>query len=323
MDRIDTARPSSAIHARSLGKAYGEIRALDSLDLTVPRNCVVGFLGPNGAGKSTTIKLLLGLIRPTSGTASVLGLDIVRDSMEIRRRVGYLAQQPRFYAELTVRDTLRFAARFYIAGPDSLIEARVEEALTLVGMSERAGRRVGGLSGGELQRVGIAQAWVNRPEILILDEPASALDPMGRRDVLDLIAGLREHSTVFFSTHILDDVQRVSDRVAILAAGRLVAEGPMEAFLAGPDRIDYELTARGAPDSMAARLRELPWVVTVERDPSHEGVRWRVTVTDERMAESQLLRHVLAEPAVEVASFGRVRQSLEDVFMAALDGETA
>ena len=178
-----------------LSKSYKNVQALKALNLEVKKNSIFGFLGPNGAGKTTTIKLLLGLARPTDGTATVFGHDISQESIEIRKRVGYLAQNPRYYNHMTARQTLRFVARFFYSGPKSAIESRVAETLDLVGLIDKADRPIKGFSGGELQRLGIAQAQVNYPDLLILDEPAASLDPMGRRDVLKVMERLREHTT--------------------------------------------------------------------------------------------------------------------------------
>jgi ABC-2 type transport system ATP-binding protein len=143
---------SIVIETKGLGKSFGVVQALKSLDLAVPKNSITGFLGPNGAGKTTTIRLLLGLNRPSSGRARVFGQDIVEESLEIRRRVGYLAQSPRFYDDMTARETLRFSARFFFRGPKAKIEERVSEMLDLVGLSEKADRPMRGFSGGERQR---------------------------------------------------------------------------------------------------------------------------------------------------------------------------
>ncbi len=233
------------ITTSGLTKVYQDVTAVDALDLQVPRNSIFGFLGPNGAGKTTTMKLLLGLIRPTSGSARIFDLDMVRDSVEIRARVGYLSQDPRFYEYMTARETLTFTARFFFKGPDGEIATRVEEMLELVGLADKADRPVEGFSGGERQRLGIAQAQVNYPDLLILDEPAASLDPLGRRDVLDVMARLRKHTTIFYSTHILDDVQRVSDTVAILNHGKLVYAGAIDTLLAGSGGVVYSVAFRG------------------------------------------------------------------------------
>ncbi len=211
--------------ADKLTKQYKTGIALNKLSLQVPRNATFGFLGPNGAGKSTAMKLLLGLIRPSSGSGAIFGHDIVQESVQIRERVGYLAQEPRFYSHMTARETLRFVARFFEMDARTS-EKRIIESLELVGLANKADRAIKGFSGGERQRLGIAQAQLNDPDLLILDEPAAALDPMGRRDVLRIIKRLQERATIFYSTHILDDVQRVSDRVAILNNGHVGGASP-------------------------------------------------------------------------------------------------
>ena len=249
------------IQTQELSKTYKGVNALHALNLQVPKNSIFGFLGPNGAGKSTTIKMLLGLTRPTSGKALVFGQDITQESLAIRRRVGFLAQDPRYYEHMTARQTLRYTARFFYSGPRDLIEARLEEVLGLVGLEDKADRPIKGFSGGERQRLGIAQAQVNYPDLLILDEPAAALDPQGRRDVLTVMESLQKHTTIFYSTHILDDVQRVSDRVAILNRGGLVAEAPIQELLnGGSSSIVYNVTIKGDVSGAQARVVNQPWV---------------------------------------------------------------
>lgn len=314
-EAVRSGRPvPPAIDVQSLCKSYGSVEALKPLDLEVPRNSIFGFLGPNGAGKTTFIRLLLGLAMPTGGSGAVLGRDVVEDTIEIRRRVGYLAQEPCFYSRMTARETLRFVARFFYSGPKEAIEERVAETLTLVGLEDKADRPVKGFSGGERQRLGLAQAQVNRPELLILDEPAASLDPMGRRDVLTVIERLKEEATVFYSTHILEDVERVSDAVAILDRGELVAQAPIEELLAGGTAI-YELALKGDARESRSRLSGQPWVSSLKEVSSSGGTRWLVAVTDETAAEERLLRLVLADGNVRVASFGRKRRSLEEAFV--------
>src|SRR5215208_7493701 len=248
------ASDTLVIRTQGLSKSYQGVNALRPLDLHVARHSIFGFLGPNGAGKSTTIKLLLGLAKPTSGSATIFGQDSVRDSVAIREKVGYLAQDPRYYDHMSARETLRFTARFFYSGPKAAIEERVAETLDLVGLADKADRPIKGFSGGERQRLGIAQAQINYPDLLILDEPAAALDPMGRRDVLAVMERLRAHTTVFYSTHILDDVQRVSDNVAILSHGRLVAQAPIAELLCGTGTTVYILTLVGDEAVVRARL---------------------------------------------------------------------
>ncbi|MCB8983268.1 MAG: ABC transporter ATP-binding protein [Ardenticatenaceae bacterium] len=313
------------IQTTGLSKQYKDIKALEGLNLHVAQHSIFGFLGPNGAGKSTAIKLLLGLIRPTGGQAAIFGLDSVKDSIAIRQRVGYLAQDPRYYQHMTARETMRFAARFFYKGPKEAIEARIEETLTLVGLENKADRPIKGFSGGERQRLGIAQAQVNYPDLLILDEPAAALDPMGRRDVLEVMARLRKHTTIFYSTHILDDVQRVSDNVAILNHGQLVAQAPIEELLAGTTGAAYTLTVRGDGRAAQQALQGQPWVTAVSGHPNHtpSHTTLQINVNDEAAAEDQLLRLVLANRQTAVTAFGRKKYDLEEVFMQIVEGGQA
>ena len=321
----------SVIRTRGLARTYGRVRALAPLDLDVPEGSIFGFLGPNGAGKTTTIKLLLGLSSPTSGSGQVFGHDVVSESLTVRRRVGYLAQEPHFYGYMTARQTLRFTARFFYSGPEKAIEERIAEALELVGLQDRADRRIRGFSGGERQRLGLAQAQINNPDLLILDEPAASLDPMGRRDVLEIMKGLRAErgTTIFYSTHILEDVQRISDAAAILKGGKLVAQAPIGELMAegGAGSAVYELLVKGPDDSVRGAREDLeskPWTVAVEESsaPAEDFAhRWKVYITDEAAAEEGLLRAVLAHEGTRVESFGRKRQSLEEAFLDLVEEE--
>jgi ABC-2 type transport system ATP-binding protein len=308
-----------AIQTRGLGKTYQGITALKSLDLQVPKHSICGFLGPNGAGKSTAMKLLLGLARPTSGSGTLLGYDIVRESIAIRQRVGYLAQDPHFYEQMTARETLRFAARFFYAGPTAAIEDRVVESLDLVGLTGKADRPIKGFSGGERQRLGIAQAQINHPDLLILDEPAASLDPLGRRDVLEIMQRLRQSTTIFYSTHLLDDVQRVSDRVAILKQGELIAQAPIDALLSGSDKVTYELTMQGETQAAYTRLTQQPWVSTIKVEALPDRTIWQVAVNDERTAQAQLVALVTADGLMSVIGFGRKQYQLEDIFVSMIE----
>jgi ABC-2 type transport system ATP-binding protein len=308
------------IQTDGLSKAFGPVHALKSLDLRVPQHSIFGFLGPNGAGKTTAMKLLLGLIRPTTGGGTVFGQDIVRDSLAIRSHVGYLPQQPRFGDNMSARETLDFTARFFFSGPRPKIEARVDEMLDLVGLQDKADRPVNGFSGGERQRLGLALAQVNYPDLLILDEPAAALDPIGRHEVLQVMERLRAHTTIFYSTHLLDDVQQVSDTVAILNHGELVAQGPIEDLLAGGGEPVYTLSLKGDGRRALARIQALPWVSGVQQTAHNGLMTWDISVTDDQAAEAQLLGHVLAGEALTVIEFSRKKHELEEIFLNLVEG---
>lgn len=315
---------ATVVQTRGLAKRFGDVEAVRSVDLSVSRHSIFGFLGPNGAGKTTTLRMLVGLLEPTGGTATVLGQDLGHDDLELRRRIGYLPQQPHFYPDLTARETLRYAAGFFFrAGPR--VEDRVDGALEVVGLAERADRPVGAFSGGERQRLGLAQAQLHEPELLILDEPAAGLDPIGRRDVLELLRQLREHATVLYSTHILDDVQRVSDTVGIVHNGTLVAQAPIDSLLAGTEGTVYLITTLGPVDDVVTRIGHEPWVRHVEVHARDGRSAWTVTVAPDHdeVADRHLLRMVLRDPEVTVVEFGRQRFELEDAFVRIVEEQSS
>lgn len=324
---MDTSN-SLVIETQNLTKTYKEAQALKGLNLTVKQNSIFGFLGPNGAGKSTTIKLLLGLIQPSGGRAAVFGDDVTRDSVKIRKRVGYLAQDPRYYEHMTARQIIGYTARFFYRGPKELLEARVQEVIGLVGLENKADRPVRGFSGGERQRLGIAQAQVNYPDLLILDEPAASLDPMGRHDVLEIMEKLRKYTTIFYSTHILEDVQRVSDTVAILNRGTLIAEAPINKLLAGDGgSAIYDITLKSEVEAAIAEARSRvtgqPWVQHLSMAAEDGQIDWQVSVTDDAAAEDLLLRLILEDRSLKVKHFGRKTYNLEEVFMEMIGKENS
>lgn len=308
------------IQTTNLSKSFGETKALVSLDLKVPRNSIFGFLGPNGAGKTTTMKLLLGQNKPTGGSATIFGHDIEKESISIRARVGFLPQEIRFYEYMTAREILNFTMRFFYKGPKKLIKQRVDEILKMVVLDEMADRPVKGFSGGERQRLGLGQAEVNHPELLILDEPAASLDPIGRRDLLKVMNHLRKDSTIFYSTHILDDVQKVSDTVAILNKGKLITQGPIEEILKGGEGTVYTVKLKGADvDDLRSRLSAQSWIsnVIVEQDASVSD--WQISVTDDGAAEDKLLGLVQAK-GNKVLDYGEKDIELEDIFIKLIKG---
>jgi ABC-2 type transport system ATP-binding protein len=240
-----------AIETEGLSKSYGSLSAVIDLDLRVPRGTVFGFLGRNGAGKTTTIGMLVGLLRPTGGRAWLLGHDVSRDVRAGLRRTGVLLDQPAFYPYLTGRENLWAVAQALGGGA----AARIDLALETVDLSNRAGDRFGGYSMGMKQRLGLAAALLDDPELLILDEPTTGLDPVGQRDTRLLIRRLAQGTgkTVFLSSHQLADVQQVCDHVAVIDRGRLVIQGPLAEVAAGRDLETMFLELTGAGDGNAAR----------------------------------------------------------------------
>ncbi|HXU85400.1 MAG TPA: ABC transporter ATP-binding protein [Verrucomicrobiae bacterium] len=305
----------AAITTAGLTKHYPGVAALTDLAIDVPAGSIYGFLGPNGAGKSTTIKILAGLTRPTRGSAAVAGIPI-QAGAAYRREVGYLAQEPRFYDWMTGRETLRFVSSLY--PPERrATENGVLTTLARVGLGDAADRRTADYSGGMRQRLGIAQALIGRPSVLLLDEPVSSLDPIGRREVLELMAELKGETTVFYSTHILEDVQRVSDHVAILDRGRLVRAQPTADLLASFDQDQLRVVIGGAVDGTAVGLASLAGVLGVElaeRDGDIRNFVVRVQ-PDAAGAVQAAITAFAAERQLTVIENHVVRLGLEDAFL--------
>ena len=303
----------TAVRIEELRKVFGTFQALDGLSLEVEPGKVFGFLGPNGAGKTTTIRILTGLAHATSGRAWVLGKEVRANGLEIARQIGYLPEEPAFYPWMTPREYLDYIGRVFGMNATER-SARTKELLALAGLEEAAKRRIGGFSRGMRQRLALSQALMNHPEILFLDEPASALDPMGRKEVLDFIDNLRGQCTVFMSTHILADVERVCDTVGIINHGKLVIADSREslesryAIPAFEVEVDPQSESRLIPWSDA--LRQEGWVKSVLL----EGFVTRVVVSDVEVAKKELVASI-TKAGLILTRYEVVRPSMEDVFM--------
>jgi ABC-2 type transport system ATP-binding protein len=304
----------SAIRIEGLRKRYGSVTALDGLDLQVDSGAIFGFLGPNGAGKTTTIRLLTGLAQPSQGRAWVADVEVTGGGLHrVARKIGHLPEEPAFYNWMTPREFLDHVARLFgLTAAER--QARVDELLRLAGLTAVAKRRIGGFSRGMRQRLGLAQALINQPPVLFLDEPASALDPAGRKEVLSLIESLRGRCTVFMSTHILADVERVCDSVGIIANGRMVAQGPSESLLERYAVPAFELEAdAGGEAALAAWVetqRAQPWLANA----AVNGLHARLQVTDMQAAKHALLPAAV-QAGLVLTRFEMVKPSLEDVFL--------
>ncbi len=289
--------PDTVVEASGITKRYGETTALDDVSFSVRRGSVYGLVGPNGAGKTTLLGILAGLKRPTDGGFTVEA-----------RRVAVLPDVPRFDPWMTAREVVDLSFDLALPGGDS---AAVDAVLARTGLLEVANRRVGGFSRGMLQRLGLAAVVVGDPDLLLLDEPAAALDPAGRREVLDMVNDLRGDSTVIFSSHILDDVEEVCDEIGILNRGQIVYDGTLEGLVRGSSHLpSYRVVVRGSSDRLVAVLGGCDWVTDVAAD----GGNVIVTASNSAVIEKELVP-CLAKGDTAIVSVAPVERSLEDVFL--------
>jgi ABC-2 type transport system ATP-binding protein len=308
----DPSRPA-AIATDGLTKTYGEVAAVDAVDLTVRTGELYGFLGPNGAGKTTTIRMILGLIHPTEGSASLLGERVTIDHAPLAR-VGALVEEPAFWRYLSGRRNLEAFARAGAGRADVRRRlGRIDEVLRLVGLEAAADKRVKAYSQGMRQRLGVANALLGEPELLVLDEPTNGLDPSGMREFRRLLRRLADGgTTVFVSSHLLAEVEAMCDRVGVMAQGRLVAEGPPGSL-------------RGAADQLRLDVDDRPRAVAViEALPGVEPVLWegdgslRVRLAEGVAAAD--VNEALVAAGIRVGALVPERSSLEDVFLHLVEG---
>jgi ABC-2 type transport system ATP-binding protein len=299
---------TTAVEVRGLAKRYHRVEALRGIDFEVPTGSICGFLGPNGAGKTTTMEILMGSIRSTGGWASLLGEDL---GASVHARIGYLPQDPAFFPRTSVRNVLRFVARRFWTAPSASIEAKVDETLNLVGLEELESRKVKSLSGGELQRLGIGQAVIGDPKLLILDEPSVGLDPEGRAAILRLLERLKQRMTIFYSSHVLDDVERVADHIVVIDRGEVVEQGPMARYLSRGAAYSVSMVGDGAAATMETLANE-PWVTNVL--PIRDG-EWEIYSNDKSAAEQHVLQSLVTSNGSRVVSLRPMQRSLEDLYV--------
>ena len=308
---------STAIAARGLSKRYGDIAAVDALDLQVERGELYGFLGPNGAGKTTTIRMALGLILPSAGAVDLLGEPVRADRAPLER-VGALVEEPAFWRYLSGRKNLEYFARAGAgadrAGTRSRL-GRIDDVLETVGLTTAAGKRVKAYSQGMRQRLGLGLALLGDPELLVLDEPTNGLDPSGMREMRVLLRRLADGgTTIFVSSHLLSEVEAMCDRVGVMAQGRLVAQGPPSSLRGATDRVRVEVDDTAAARAVAARMPG----VTVAEGPDRGAGALRVTFADGVGAAE--LNAALVSAGVRVHVLAPERDTLEDVFLHLVEG---
>ncbi len=307
-----------AIKTEKLTKTYGKVLALQALDLEVPEKSVFGFLGPNGAGKSTTVKLLTGFSQPTSGQAWVAGEKVGTDNSRLQFKTGFLPDVPAFYNWMSGREFLHLAGELFQLD-SAEIQRRTDELLELVGLKQAAKRKIGGYSRGMKQRLGIAQALINRPQVLFMDEPTSALDPIGRREVLDLVSQLKSRSTIFMSTHILSDVERVCDMVGIVNKGELIEVSDIAGLRSRYALSTFEMEFLEDARDFVNSLRPLPWLSEPQAVLERGRPLVRVKAVDLDRARREL-PGLAAASGLTLTRYEMMVPDLEDIFMQIVNG---
>ena len=309
------AAPDPAIEAHGLTKKFGDVAAVDNADLSIPRGKIYGFLGPNGSGKSTTIRMLCGLIRPTSGTIRVLEFDIPRQAESLRTKIGYMTQRFSLWEDLSARENLNFMAEIYTLEP-ALAAKRIASAIEEYRLAEFLNRPAGTLSGGQKQRLALAAATLHEPPLLMLDEPTSAVDPQSRRDFWESLFALTERgTTILVSTHYMDEAERCH-ALAILDRGRIVANGAPQALMAN---LKLQVVEIETDDTTGARTA-LHGLASL-RSLAQLGLRLHALIAPEETDAVARVEKLLGERNVR-AKVRSAAASLEDVFVGAtLKGE--
>jgi ABC-2 type transport system ATP-binding protein len=313
------------IEVDHLTKSYGQARAVNDISFTVEKGEILGFLGPNGAGKTTTMRILTGYLPATSGTARIAGYDVFEQSMEVRRRIGYLPETPPIYPEMSIEDYLAFVAR--IKGVDAgNISARVDQAMALTNLTDRRRELIKRLSRGYKQRVGIAQAIVHNPDVVILDEPTVGLDPNQIKEVRKLIKGLAGEHTIILSTHILPEVEITCDRVVIINKGQIAAvDTPRNLVNQRQSGSHVRISVRETGDSDALLRQALSSIEGIQNievksaNPNETNEGSGLLTASIEVGQGLDLRAPIAARVVnsglELLELGTINVSLEDIFM--------
>lgn len=299
-----------AVMTKDLVKDFKGFKAVNNLNLSVPEGAIYGFLGPNGAGKTTTLKMLTGMTQPTSGEIEIFGKSVSFGNNLGRDDIGFLPDVPGFYEWMTAKEFLLFAGSLFKIEKTTL-EERSKTLLKTVGLSKSANKKVGTFSRGMKQRLGIAQALINEPKIILLDEPVSALDPVGRKEVMDIIMKLAGKVTVFFSTHILADVERVCDRVVIIKDGKAMLEDSIENIKSMNVSRDIEIeTDNGGLDTLNKKIAKAEWL----ENATLESKRLNIRVSDLNSARLDINK-LIYDNKILVKKLNVQEPTLEDIYI--------
>ena len=311
---------SAAVETFGLTRHYGNLTALNQLDLTVHRGDLFGFIGSDGAGKTTTLRILSTFLTPSIGTARVLGHDVVREANQVRRILGYMPDFFGVYKDMEVTEYLDFFAACYRIGA-ARREKTISDVLELVGLSEKKGSLIGALSRGMQQRIGLARVLVHDPEILLLDEPASGLDPRARIEMMAILQELqRLGKTILISSHILSELQSLCNRVAIIEKGSLIYSGPVQGVQDQfTQKSGHRLCVADNPQRALELLRERPEIAEAELE--EEGDRIRVMLA-EGQANSGVIAEIIVKGGLQLTGLVEEEMDLEDVFLQVTRGET-
>ena len=303
----------SAISVKNLTKKFKSFTAVNDLSFEIEKNHVVGFLGPNGAGKTTALRMLVGLSKPTKGEMEIAGEKIIFGKSQANKKFGYLPELPSMYGWMSGYEYLEFIADIFKFKKDAK-KAKITELLELVDLVDAKNKRISTYSGGMKQRLGIAQALLNDPEVIILDEPVSALDPMGRKEVLDVIEKLKNTRTVLFSTHILSDVDRICDDVVIINDGKLVAASPLSELKSKYATPILEVEFLRDPRTILDMLKHQNWVKKVESS----GNKLRIWLFNNNVVENNIPMDFLLRQKIGILKYGLTLPETEDVFIGLL-----
>ncbi|RAJ85895.1 ABC-2 type transport system ATP-binding protein [Chitinophaga dinghuensis] len=296
-----------SIKVSALTKIYGEQKAVDAISFELKKGEITGFLGPNGAGKSTTMKMITGYLPPTSGNATVCGFDIVKESLEVRKRVGYLPESNPLYYDMYVKEFLEFMAGVHHLGKAA--PKRIAEVIEMTGLTPESRKKLGALSNGYKQRVGLAHALIHDPEVLILDEPTTGLDPNQLAEIRQLIKSLGKDKTVVLSTHIMQEVEALCDRVMIINKGKIIADDKLSVLQQAGGNTGYLQVSFGEP----VTTEELMQIGGVSRTEALEGNYWRLHTAEVEAVRKNLLQFALINNR-NILSLQSNSQSLETIF---------